>query len=314
MLEAKSLSKAVVPSSLIKNPSPGSLQSTRLALHVAEDCSSCWVYIASGCQIYKLLIPLEESLVGEGKEGLLIPVLREVLDSFMVNRCPHRSEIQSMVLSETESNDYSMLGTVDSYGHLIVSKLDTTGEGKMLEAKSLSKAVVPSSLIKNPSPGSLQSTRLALHVAEDCSSCWVYIASGCQIYKLLIPLEESLVGEGKEGLLIPVLREVMDSFMVNRCPHRSEIQSMVLSETESNDYSMLGTVDSYGHLIVSKLDTTGEERLTYSVLPRDCGIGESGWAGLSFSPAQWSTAAVARSFCKTIDVYDQDIHVRTLCT
>lgn len=26
-------------------------------------------------------------------------------------------------------NDYSMLGTVDSYGHLIVSKLDTTGEG-----------------------------------------------------------------------------------------------------------------------------------------------------------------------------------------
>ncbi|KAM1042734.1 hypothetical protein ACFX13_034854 [Malus domestica] len=184
----------------------------------------------------------------------------------------------------------------------------------MLEAKSLSKAVVPSSLIENPSPGSLQSTRLALHVAEDCSSCWVYIASGCQIYKLQIPLEESLVGEGKEGLLIPVLREVMDSFMVNRCPHRSEIQSMVLAETESNDYSMLGTVDSYGHFIVSKLDTTGEERLTYSVLPRDCGIGESGWAGLSFSPAQWSTAAVARSFCKTIDVYDQDIHVRTLCT
>ncbi|CAB4289225.1 unnamed protein product [Prunus armeniaca] len=186
----------------------------------------------------------------------------------------------------------------------------------MLEAKSLSKAVVPSSLIENPSPGSLQSTRLALHVSEDCSSCWVYIASGCRIYKLQIPLEDSLISEGKESLLIPVHTEVMNSLMVNRCPHRSEIQSIVLAETESTGYSVLGTVDSYGHLIVSKLDTTGRdvERLTYSVLPRDCGIGEGGWAGLCFSPTQWSTAAVARSFCKTIDVYDQDIHVRTLCT
>ncbi|BBH08899.1 hypothetical protein Prudu_021240 [Prunus dulcis] len=151
-------------------------------------------------------------------------------------------------------------------------------------------------------------------VSEDCSSCWVYIASGCQIYKLQIPLEASLISEGKESLLIPVQTEVMNSLMVNRCPHRSEIQSIVLAETESTGYSMLGTVDSYGHLIVSKLDTIGTERLTYSVLPRDCGIGESGWAGLCFSPTQWSTAAVARSFCKTIDVYDQDIHVRTLCT
>jgi len=34
----------------------------------------------------------------------------------------------------------------------------------MLEAKSLRKAVVPSTLIEHPSPGNLQSTRLALHV------------------------------------------------------------------------------------------------------------------------------------------------------
>lgn len=184
----------------------------------------------------------------------------------------------------------------------------------MLKAKSLSRVAVPPSLLDNPSPANLQSTRLALHVSDDGSSSWVYIASGCQIYKLQIALEDSLVSEGKESLLIPVHRQVMNAFMVNRCPHRSEIQSMVLAETESTGYSILGTVDSYGHLIVSKLDTNGEdvERLTYSVLPRDCGIGESGWAGLCFSPTQWSTAAVARSFCKTVDVYDQDIHVRTL--
>lgn len=77
---------------------------------------------------------------------------------------------------------------------------------------------------------------------------------------------------------------------------------------------MLGSVDSYGHLIVSKLDTTDANRLTYSVLPQDGGVGEGSWAGLCFSPSQLSMAAVARSFCKTVDVYDQDIHVRTLHT
>ncbi|KAF3976115.1 hypothetical protein CMV_000682 [Castanea mollissima] len=186
----------------------------------------------------------------------------------------------------------------------------------MVEARSLRKAVVPSTLIQNPSPGNIQSTRLALHVSKDGSSCWAYIASGSHIYKLQISLEDSLVNKGKESLLIPGQAQVMDSFLVNRCPHRSEIQSIVLTETESTDYLMLGSVDSYGHLIVSKLDTTGKDanRLTYSVLPQDGGVGEGSWAGLCFSPSQLSMAAVARSFCKTIDVYDQDIHVRTLHT
>ncbi|KAK9270410.1 hypothetical protein L1049_025989 [Liquidambar formosana] len=54
------------------------------------------------------------------------------------------------------------------------------------------------------------------------------------------------------------------------------------------------------------------DRLTFSVLPRDCGVGEGSWAGLCFSPSQWSMAAVARSFCKSIDVYDKDIPLRNL--
>ncbi|KAF8024934.1 hypothetical protein BT93_F1932 [Corymbia citriodora subsp. variegata] len=104
--------------------------------------------------------------------------------------------------------------------------------------------------------------------------------------------------------------------LVDRCPHRSEIQSIVLTEPDSTGYLMLGSVDSFGHLIVSKLDIGGKDdgRLTYSVLPQDCGIGEGSWAGLCFSPNQWSMAAVARSFCKSIDMYDQDMHLRTLRT
>ncbi|EXC19890.1 hypothetical protein L484_017867 [Morus notabilis] len=186
----------------------------------------------------------------------------------------------------------------------------------MLEAKSLKKARVPLSLIPNPSPANPHSSRLALHVSHDASSCWLYVASGRQVYTLQIALEDSLVSEGKDSLLIPTHAEVLESFLVNRCPHRSEIQSIVLAESESTGYLMFGSVDSYGDVIVSKLDSNGKDidRLTYTVSPHDSGVGESSWAGLCFSPAQWSMAAVARSFCKAVDVYDQDIHVQTLRT
>lgn len=185
----------------------------------------------------------------------------------------------------------------------------------MLEAKSLIRAVVPSSLLQYPSPAHLQSTRLAIHVSSRGSSCWIYIASGCSIYKVEIPLEDSLINRGKESLLIPVHTEVVDSLLLKRCPHRFEIQSIVIAQNESSGDVLLGSVDSFGHLIVSKGSTDRDvDKLTFSASPRDCGVGEGSWAGLCFSPSVWSMTAVARSFCKSIDVYDQDIHLRTFRT
>ncbi|KAH7685472.1 WD40-repeat-containing domain-containing protein [Dioscorea alata] len=186
----------------------------------------------------------------------------------------------------------------------------------MLEAKSLRKALIPPSLIPNPSPGNLQSTRLALLVNGDASSCSVFIASGCRVYKIEVSLDDSVVTKGKESLLIPVQAHVIRSSEVDRCPHRSEIQSVVLAEGDGDNCLVMGTVDSYGHLIVSQLDAVGSDvgRLSYSVLPKDSGVGEGSWAGVCFSPIHWSTAAVARSFCKSIDIYDQDIHLRSLHT
>ncbi|KAL3638920.1 hypothetical protein CASFOL_016827 [Castilleja foliolosa] len=102
MLEAKRLKKAVVPETLIPHPSPANLQCTRLAVHANEDASSCWIYVASGSRIYKLQIEMKDSSVGLGKESLLIPEHTQVLDSSLVSRCPHRSEIQSIVLAESE--------------------------------------------------------------------------------------------------------------------------------------------------------------------------------------------------------------------
>ncbi|XP_074563371.1 uncharacterized protein LOC141819997 [Curcuma longa] len=185
----------------------------------------------------------------------------------------------------------------------------------MLEAKGLRKAAVPPSLIGDPSPGNIQATRLALHVNDGGSSCSVYIASGCSVYKIEISMEDSIITKGKESLLIPVNAEVKYSSIVDRCPHRSEVQSVALTEGDDNCLIM-GSVDCYGHLIVSWLDAIGSDidRVSYSVLPRDCGIGEGSWAGVCFSPVQWSTVAVARSFCKSVDIYDQDIHIRSLHT
>ncbi|XWS15267.1 hypothetical protein CRYUN_Cryun35bG0080700 [Craigia yunnanensis] len=157
--------------------------------------------------------------------------------------------------------------------------------------------------------------------------------------------------KGKEGLLISERTKVIDALLLKRCPHCSEIQSIVLTEIESTGYLVLGSVDVYGHLIVSKLDASGKdvERITYSVLPQDFGVGEGSWSGLCFSQIQWSmgmvsertldfvhflclvkatrvlnftltsmnleaTAAVAQIFCKSVDVYDQDIHLGTLHT
>ncbi|KAG0499991.1 hypothetical protein HPP92_000063 [Vanilla planifolia] len=91
MLEPQSLRKAVIPPSLLSDPSPGSLQSTRLALRVSDDGSCCLVFIASGCLVYKIEISLDESMVIKGKESLLIPIHATVLNSSIVNRCPHRS-------------------------------------------------------------------------------------------------------------------------------------------------------------------------------------------------------------------------------
>lgn len=38
--------------------------------------------------------------------------------------------------------------------------------------------------------------------------------------------------------------------------------------------------------IFSNLKFSDADKLTYSVLPHDCGVGEASWAGVCFSPNQ----------------------------
>lgn len=76
---------------------------------------------------------MQEEMLSKGKESLLIPISAQVISSSVVDRCPHRSEIQSVVLAESEGDSCLILGTVDSYGHFIVSRLDTVAEGRPIQ-------------------------------------------------------------------------------------------------------------------------------------------------------------------------------------
>ncbi|XP_057822487.1 uncharacterized protein LOC131034701 isoform X4 [Cryptomeria japonica] len=157
----------------------------------------------------------------------------------------------------------------------------------MAKVKTLLRASLPPSLLPHPSPGSLQSTRLAAHMGGEGSYCCIYIASGGNVYTAQISMTGNMVLQGKESLLIPMHTQFL-----------------------------LGTVDSYGNIIVSALESDAEdaERITYTASPQDSGVGEGGWAGINFNPSQNSMVAVARSLCKSIDLYDRDIHIRTLHT
>ncbi|XP_057490820.1 uncharacterized protein LOC130776573 isoform X3 [Actinidia eriantha] len=82
-------------------------------------------------------------------------------------------------------------------------------------------------------------------------------------------------------------------------------KSMALAETERSGCLILGSVDSYGHLIVSKLGNSGK------ALPRDCGVGEGGWAGLCFSPSQWqlSPAASAKALMYMTKIFTFRLYI-----
>lgn len=132
----------------------------------------------------------------------------------------------------------------------------------MLEAKSLIRAVVPSSLLQYPSPAHLQSTRLAIHVPVNpnfgsslsvCvfpslsfsltrllqltfllvqvssrgSSCWIYIASGCSIYKVEVCTYLSFpIDEGD------ILLKVSSTSNLKQCSSLFELAYLVLDKVE----------------------------------------------------------------------------------
>ncbi|KAK4352527.1 hypothetical protein RND71_028045 [Anisodus tanguticus] len=191
-----------------------------------------------------------------------------------------------------------------------------------------------------------------------------YIASGTRIYRVLIPMENSLLNLGKEDLLIPEQCELLFTFQQLHATS-SSLQALVAQYWEA--WILTVTLLSLDWLPVVKLDELlflDVNRLTYSVSPQDCGVGEgeplycargckieaigveerpypchlTNLRSISccvfalvlqyslcplpeifpdrlvclFQPSALREAAVAHSFSKTIDVYDQDIHLRTL--
>lgn len=181
----------------------------------------------------------------------------------------------------------------------------------MVRMRCFQRARLPAGFLTSPSPASLQSNRLAVHVFD--KTCHVYFASGTHTYQAKLLMEDEVVVRGKENLLIPTDVQMLEINPINSSPHRAEIQCISISEPTYDGSVLIGTADSRGRITVSCLGMV-EKGAAYTACPQDAGLGEGGWAGLTFVPGQPFLVAVARGLAKSIDFYDKDLHVRTLHT
>eukprot|EP00850_Spirogloea_muscicola_P022438 SM000295S11273 [mRNA] locus=s295:118084:125676:+ [translate_table: standard] len=132
------------------------------------------------------------------------------------------------------------------------------------------------------------------------------------------------VSVGKGGLAIPSDVQVGDSVVVGGARHRHEVQSLRLAELAGGG-ALLGSIDSFGHLAVCKVPPLSADRdvgaawmvkepLYAAGPPVPAAPREGGWAGLAFDPADLQKVVTARSFSRSLDLYDNGRHVRTMHT
>eukprot|EP00850_Spirogloea_muscicola_P012546 SM000081S22680 [mRNA] locus=s81:592932:597183:+ [translate_table: standard] len=176
------------------------------------------------------------------------------------------------------------------------------------------------------SPGSAHGCRAAVQAVEGGCSVAAYIASGPRVHRVEVPLGGggSTVHAGKGGLTIPSDVQVGDSVVVGGARHHHEVQSLRLAELAGGG-ALLGSIDSFGHLAVCKVPPLSAERdmgaawmveepLYAAGPPAPAAPREGGWAGLVFDPADLQKVVAARSFSRSLDLYDNGRHVRTMHT
>eukprot|EP00850_Spirogloea_muscicola_P020282 SM000211S06652 [mRNA] locus=s211:129494:138564:- [translate_table: standard] len=177
------------------------------------------------------------------------------------------------------------------------------------------------------SPGSPHGCRAAVQAVEGGCSVAAYIASGPKVHRVEVPLGGGgggTVRVGKSGLAIPSDVQVGDSVIVGGARHRHEVQSLRLAELAGGG-ALLGSIDSFGHLAVCKVPPLSADRdmgaawmveePSYAAgPPAPAAPHEGGWAGLAFDPDDLQKVVAARSFLRSLDLYDNGRHVRTMHT
>ncbi|CAH1425588.1 unnamed protein product [Lactuca virosa] len=89
-----------------------------------------------------------------------------------------------------------------------------------------------------------------------------------------------------EGAAYKGLQQCIETVM-------TEVERLLSAEQKATDYKSPDESIVPDHrLQILGIDGKDVERLTFSVSPHDFGVGEGGWAGLCFSPSQWSTIHV----------------------
>ena len=199
---------------------------------------------------------------------------------------------------------------------------------------------------QTPSPGALFGNRLVLLPrgggggggAPDAAperSARLLLASGARVYAADAPLPACGGGGrdgddfygGKDGTLLPVARvdTPLRATPLAQLPHRLEVQSLALAYGAAGAQPLLASVDAQGRAVVAALDgdapcdAAAAASPRYAVAPPRAT--EPGWAGAEFRPAAGAGGAggapclaVARHLGRCVDLYEADLHSRTLHT
>jgi len=167
---------------------------------------------------------------------------------------------------------------------------------------------------------------------DGAGSVRAFLASAGGARALDLPLNKDAIGEngrdlhaGKDGNLLPIaVAGALETHALPQVVHRLELQGLALARPRASSAggalrATLAAVDASGAATVASVadasipaDSTAAVTPQYRTTPPDkC---EPGWAGVDICASNNCALGIARQLARAVDIYDKDMHVRTMHT
>mmetsp|Transcript_11567 Transcript_11567/g.48582 ORF Transcript_11567/g.48582 Transcript_11567/m.48582 type:complete len:432 (-) Transcript_11567:1570-2865(-) len=188
----------------------------------------------------------------------------------------------------------------------------------------------------HPSPGPFSGNRMVMMPpaarGDGAGSVRAFLASAGGARALDLPLNKDAIGEngrdlhaGKDGNLLPIaVAGALETHALPQVVHRLELQGLALARPRASSAggalrATLAAVDASGAATVASVadasipaDSTAAVTPQYRTTPPDkC---EPGWAGVDICASNNCALGIARQLARAVDIYDKDMHVRTMHT
>ena len=188
----------------------------------------------------------------------------------------------------------------------------------------------------HPSPGPFSGNRMVMMPptarGDGAGTVRAFLASAGGARALDLPLNKDAIGEngrdlhaGKDGNLLPIaVAGALETHALPQVVHRLELQGLALARPRASSAggalrATLAAVDASGAATVASVadasipaDSTAAVTPQYRTTPPDkC---EPGWAGVDICASNNCALGIARQLARAVDIYDKDMHVRTMHT